>query len=450
MKDLFMNPARSFWQHARGESSHAALPIALLLCCACGQMAVDDRDDSVAAHASAQATSAMAPRASQASGRESSAARALSKHESLPDEEFLNGADAFNRVRETLAQNYYAEGVGEDDLYRAATAGMLEKLEPSLAKYNQLLTPREVAEMKNDLKGEVVGVGVQISFDGPSGYADVLGALPGSPAERAGLRAGDKIVTVNGKLYKGMQLTDVIADIRGKVGDSVTLSVLRADQLMPFALVREKVEYDQAEFGMLPDAIGYVRVPSFNDKTPGAVRAALVELERSGARALVLDLRASPGGMFERALETAELFVEKGTRLVVLKSRGTNEPRVAAGNPILGRVPLVVLVNGETSSSSEYLAALLREHRKARVVGTRTRGKWSVQALEDLPNGYAFKYTMSMLETPAGKNYEGVGLAPDIEVALDETSYKRAARAKLDERLPLDTQLRTARELVLR
>jgi carboxyl-terminal processing protease len=369
----------------------------------------------------------------------------------VPVEKFKDGAKAFAQVRDALLKSYYAEGIDEDALYRAATAGMLERLEPRMKKYNKLLPPREIAEIKNDLKGELVGVGVQIDFDEKSGYADVLGTLPRSPSEKAGILVGDKIVTVNGKLYKGMQRKDVIADIRGKPGEPVTLSVLRGDKLLSFTIVRDKIAYDSPIHAMLPDALGYVRIPSFTDKTPAEVRAGLEELEKGGARALVVDLRHSPGGSFERAVETAELLVPEGAPIVVVKARGKpDDTRVSKGKPVLGAVPVTVLVDSATSSGAEFLAGALSESRHARLVGMRTHGKWSVQSLDDLPNGFAYKYTVGLFQTPSGKSYEGIGIAPDVESSMDESLLARANAAKPEERLALDAQLRTAKELLAR
>jgi carboxyl-terminal processing protease len=328
---------------------------------------------------------------------------------------------------------------------------MLENLEPRLRKYNKLLSPRDNAELKNDLKGEVVGIGVQISFDEKSGYADVLGTIARSPSERAGLLAGDKIVTVNGKLYKGMKLTDVVSDIRGKSGDSVTLSVLRGDKLQSFTIVRDKIAFDNPASAVLPDKLGYLRIPSFTDKTPDVVRAGLEDLEKSGVHGLVVDLRHSPGGSFDRAIETAGLLLPEGSPVVVLKTRAKpDDTRVTKGKPILGDLPAIVLVDGDTASGAEFLAAALQEVRHAKLVGTKTHGKWSVQSLEDLPNGYAYKFTSGVFQTPSGRSFEGTGLAPDLEASMDEATLGRANHAKPDERLGIDSQLRTAKELLVR
>jgi carboxyl-terminal processing protease len=371
--------------------------------------------------------------------------------EELPADRFTNGAKAFADVRDALLKSYYAAGLTEDDLYRAATAGMLEKLEPRMRKYNKLLSPREMREIKNDLKGEVIGIGVQIEFDKTSGYTDVLGTIPGSPAEKAGLVAGDKIVTVNGRLYKGKQLPDVVADIRGKPGEPIALTLLRADKLVDISLVRERVAFDSPTATMLPDKLGYVRIPSFTEKTPASVREGLERLGQEGAQALVVDLRHSPGGSFERALETAELFVPAGAPIVTVRGRDKkDDARASKGAPLLGSLPLAVLVDGETASGAELVAAALHDARHARLVGTRTHGKWSVQSLGDLSNGWAYKYTVGMFQTPSGKSYEGVGVTPDLELTTDEASFTRANAAKPEDRLLVDAPLRTAKELLLR
>ncbi|HEY8074049.1 MAG TPA: S41 family peptidase [Labilithrix sp.] len=368
-----------------------------------------------------------------------------------PAEAFGDGARAFAKVKESLLQNYYAEGLTEDDVYRAATAGMLERLDPKMKKWNKLLAPREIAELRNDLKGEVVGIGVSIKLDPHTGYAEVLAALPGSPAEKAGLVSGDMIVTVNGKLYKGMRLRDVVADIRGKAGEPVKVSVLRGAEMKTFDVVRGRVAYDRPSSLVFADHTGYLRIPGFNEQTPGAARAELESLEKQGATALVLDLRANPGGSFDAAVASAELFLPERAPIVTLKRRGKPEEKnLARGGAILANVPLAVLVDGATASGAEFVTAALAEDRHARVVGEPTKGKWSVQTIDELSNGWAFKYTVSLFKTPSGKSYEGTGLAPDVEVAMDERVLARAnAAATPEERLDLDMQLRTAKGLLV-
>jgi carboxyl-terminal processing protease len=202
----------------------------------------------------------------------------------------------------------------------------------------------------------------------------------------------------------------------------------------------------------LVDGIGLVRIPSFNEKTPAAVRAGLEDLDKKGgAKALIVDLRHSPGGSFDRALETAELLLPEGSPIVSLKKKGKpEEVHTSKGKPILGDLPAAVLVDENTASGGELLAAALREERHAKIVGTKTFGKWTVQSLDDLPNGWAYKYTVGLFKTPTGKSYEGVGLTPDLDVAMAEEALTKANHAKPEERAAIDVQFRTAKEVLLR
>jgi len=423
---------------------HLVVPLFVVLAVVnCGQTATQDRTTTKPAPAAPGSSSATAPPVPVADDDDNATATA---------DKFTRGAAAFATVKDTLLKNYYADGITEDDLYRAATAGMLEKLDPKMKKWNQLLTTTEMAELRNDLKGELVGIGAQISFDSPSGYADVQSVLPGSASERAGLVGGDKIVTVNGKLYKGMSVIDVVNDIRGEVGDPVTLSILRADKLLSFTITRERVVFDHASHILLADGLGYLQIPSFTEQTPAQVREALEDLAKQGPKALVLDLRQCPGGSFDSAVATGELLLPDGAGIVTLKKNGKDEEKHFAGKgkSILTSLPLAVLVSNATSSGAEFLTAALQEGRHARVIGKPTHGKWSVQSLNDLPNGYAFKYTVSLFKTPSGRSFEGTGLLPELEVAMDEKELARANAAKPADRLAQDVQLRTAKELLLR
>ena len=424
--------------------THASIA-ALLVLFACGDTVTDTQPQTHPPPASSANTAA------QNENTQPHAPVQSAPDDELSKEPYKNGAASFNQVREALVKSYYADGLTEDDMYRAATAGMLEKLEPRMKKYNKLLSPQEIAEVKNDLKGEVVGVGLQINFDEKSGYADILGVIPGSPGEKGGLLAGDKVVTVDGKLYKGMTLKDVVADIRGKAGTLVTLSVLRADKLLTFKVTRDRLAYDTPSVTFL-DGIGYVRIPSFTEKTPAAVRAGLEDIEKKGgAKALIIDLRHSPGGSFDRALETAELLVPEGSPIVSLKKKGkADEVFSSKGKPVLGDLPAAVLVDEKTASGGELMAAALREQRHAKLVGAHTFGKWSVQSLDDLPNGWAYKYTLGLFKTPSGKSYEGTGMPVDVDVAMAEDALGKANLAKPEDRATIDVQFRTARELLLR
>jgi carboxyl-terminal processing protease len=180
------------------------------------------------------------------------------------------------------------------------------------------------------------------------------------------------------------------------------------------------------------------------------VRSLLEDLAKKAPRALVVDLRENQGGSFEDAVAVAELMLPSGAPIVKVVKRGGKEEAFAAkGGGILASIPCAVLVNGETSSGAEFVAAALRESRHAQIVGTKTFGKWSVQTIEDLSNGYAIKYTVSQFRAPSGRSFEGSGLTPDVEVALDHKACENALRIEdAEKRLAADPQLRTATVLL--
>jgi len=259
----------------------------------------------------------------------------------------------------------------------------------------------------------------------------------------------DKIVTVNGRLYRGLTLNDAVADIRGKAGETVTLSVLRGDKLVSVPLVRQKVTFDQVGHMMASGGVGYVEIPGFNARTPEALRGALGDLVSRGARALVVDLRHSPGGSFDDAVAAVGELVPSGSTVVSLNKRGKVEPIVAKTLPVMLDTPVAVLVDHQTASSAELVTAALQEIRHATVIGSRTQGKWTVQRVDDLSNGYAIKYTVARFTTPAGKSYEGTGMTPDVEVdQSDDATLRARGETDLPRRLAEDAPLRTAMAIV--
>jgi carboxyl-terminal processing protease len=376
----------------------------------------------------------------------------VSKHEcddkppSVASEPFNGGERAFQTTRRALLDAYYAEGLTEDDLYRAAVAGMLERVDPSMHKWNKLLSPREVGELHSEIQGEIVGVGVMIAFSDETGRATVIGVVPGSPAERAALGAGDEIISVDGKLYKGKTAMDMSGDIRGKAGDVVSLTVLRGDKLETVPIRREAVALESVVRSSLGDGVGYVHIWSFSDRTPTLLATALDALSAEGARSLVVDLRGNGGGSFDGAVASAGLLLPAGATVTTLERRGgKSEARLAKGGPKLADVPMVVLVDHGTASGAELVASALVQGRKAQLVGRPTLGKWSVQTLEPLENGYAIKFTTSLFTAATGKLPPGVGLTPDVDVDADEgETAKAGAITDPVRRLAADVQLRAA------
>ncbi len=366
--------------------------------------------------------------------------------DAVAPEKFTEGAKAFASVRDDLLKEYYAAGFTEDDLYRAATQGMLERLDPKMKKWNKLLPPDELATLRSDLKGEFVGIGSQIRFDESTGYADVLAVMPGTPSAKVGILAGDKIVSINGQLYRGKKLRDVMADLRGKVGETVAVSILRADKLLPFSIRREMVSYDSVMPLVLAD-VGYLRVRSFSGKTVPMLRAALDDFATKNVRSLVVDLRDNQGGLFDEAVASADVLLPAGTPIVNIKRRDQKTETRSSKNEhvVLGQLPMAVLVDRETSSGAEFLTAALQEGRHAPVIGGRTLGKWSLQTVKDLSNGYSVKFTVGLFASPSGRSFDGMGMLPDVEVTMDEGQLRRALVITDPEpRFAADPQLRTA------
>jgi carboxyl-terminal processing protease len=367
-----------------------------------------------------------------------------------PLPKFDDAAETFRMVKQELLDGYYRDDVTEADLYRAAVQGMLANVDPALKPYNRLLSPVEYGELQIDLKGQVVGIGVMLKLESDTGLALVLGVLPGSPAERSGLREGDRILSVDGKSLKGLKLVDIVQILRGREGESVSLSVLHDAQVSSKTIRRERVVWDSVHHQRFPGDIEVLSIGEFSERTPEALRRALKDVASSPPKGLVIDLRGNHGGLLEQALDAAKLLLPHGSPIAQLVRRGKNvEQRIADAEPLLQPLPTVVLVNGNTMSSAELVAAALREGLHAPVIGSKTKGKWSVQELKELPNHFVLKYTVAVFRSPGGQSYEGTGLPPDVEVAMDDDALEKAEHLhEPAERLAADVQLRSAVNLL--
>jgi carboxyl-terminal processing protease len=358
---------------------------------------------------------------------------------------FKDGKRALEVVKETLLKRYDATDLAEDDLYRAAARGMLEYAGRPKSRYDELLTPAAVEDLERELGAEVPGIGYHYDWDGERGQVLVRSIVPGSPAEKAGLRAGDVVLRQGGRLIKGMTLAE-FKSYGGPAGKPVDLTVLREDQIVKLTITRAMIAFDDVVAARFGDA-GYMRIDSFSQKTGNKVRAAADAFARAGVRALVVDLRDNAGGAFDGALGAAGALLPASTPIGFLVARGKEEKLEAkAGAPL--DVPLAVLVNDQTAAGAELLAAALAETKHAKLVGVRTRGKWTVQNMDPLPNGYAMKYTSAHLLTAARKSYEAKGIAPDVEVAQKDDLPLAFGVTDPERRLLIDPALKTALEIV--
>jgi carboxyl-terminal processing protease len=321
-------------------------------------------------------------------------------------------ARLFAEVYEHIKRDY-VDRVSDQKLMDAAIRGMVSSLDP----HSAYLDSEEFEETRLSTMGSYPGVGIEVAADGS--MVKILHAIQGSPAEQAGLRAGDEIVAIDGKAV-GSDVSGAIEHMRGVSGSTVTLTIRRAGTLglLNFALKRANVEVRSVSYQMLTPGYGYVRIEEFTDTTPDEVNAAISSLQsdnNAGLRGLVLDLRDNPGGVLESGVAVADDFLNEG---VILTAQGrTPDARFemdATPGDLMNGAPIVVLVNGGTASAAEIVSAALKDHGRALLIGHRTYGKGTVQTVIPLQYGGAVKLTTSRYFTPSGGSVQGKGIIPDI------------------------------------
>ena len=361
---------------------------------------------------------------------------------------FADGEAAFRAVKALLASQYADDQLTDEDLWRGAISGMLKAA--GGRKWDELMSPEEIADMETSLNGELVGIGVQLKIDPDA--VTILRPLTGSPAEKAGVHPGDRILKVDGRSLRGPQMEDVLHTVRGKSGTRVSLTLLREDDVVTVNVTRAPLQIPTVWRMSLANNVELVGVRSFNEKTPALLRGALEQAKAVHPRALVLDLRDNAGGLFERLIDSAGLLLPRGTVVVREIERGGREKEIrTSGEPVLRDVPTVVLVADCTASSAEILAGALRDQVGARLVGGRTAGKWNVQKVEKLPNGWAVKYTIGVFKTPKGQAPDGKGIDPDVPVVMDAAAIERAVViTEPAARVQADAHLRAALALLVR
>ena len=310
----------------------------------------------------------------------------------------------------------YVDPVAPGALEQAAVEGMVESLDP----HSSFLDSTEFDEMRVTTAGRYTGVGIEVTE--ADGSIVVVAPIEGSPAERAGVRAGDVLVEVDGVAVQPGKLDAAIDRMRGLSGSSVRLILARKNEPEPlrFDLERSEVHVRTVRSEPLPGRYGYVRISHFSDSTPGDFDAAVLALQsaESPLRGLVLDLRNNPGGVLESAVGVADSILESG--MIVRADGRTAESRFeldATEGDLLAGAPVVVLVDRGSASGAEIVAGALRDHGRATLMGERTFGKGSVQTVMPLSNGEALKLTTSRYFTPSGRSIQERGIEPDVRIA---------------------------------
>ena len=324
------------------------------------------------------------------------------------------------RTMEMLRARYVdSDKVSYGKLFDHAMQGMISALDP----YSDYETPREFSRQQIRRTGELVGIGAMAVK--PEGRpVTLIRILPGTPAERSGLKPGDQIVAIDGEKIHKLNLTGALKKLRGLPGTTVKLQIRRNEQDLQLTLIRRKVQTPSVVPGsvrLIHGKIGYLKLTSFTAVTPREVEAALKKLHALKAQAIIVDLRYNPGGSVDAGVKTASFFLPPGK--VVFRAKARNKE---SEKTILSRnsafcdtvTPLLLLTNEYTASCSEILAGALQDHKRARLLGVRTFGKGTILHVVPVPGGGAVRYAAAHYVTPGGRVIEKKGLIPDMEVRL--------------------------------
>ena len=309
---------------------------------------------------------------------------------------------------------YYLGEVTDEQLFEGAYKGLFNALDP----YSNYLNPDEFKSLTIGTAESFGGVGIQLGV--MDGKIIVIAPIIGAPAHRAGVKAGDEIVSVDNTNVRGMNFDRAINMIQGKPGTRVILGIQRNEhkEVLYFEIIRELITANSAQAYIIADNIGYIGLSQFNQKAGEAISKALKEFAGQNVKGIVLDLRNNPGGLLEEAVNVAEHFVPKGP-IVHIEHKNKRIQSYLSETPKLG-IPLVVLVNEGSASASEIVAGAIQDTKSGTIIGTKTFGKGTVQNLLPLNSGGAIKLTVANYMTPSKKKINGIGITPDIIIENHE------------------------------
>jgi len=339
----------------------------------------------------------------------------------LPIEELRTFTDVFGRIK-----NDYVEEVEDSELLENAIRGMLSGLDPHSAYRDR----EQFKELQVGTTGEFGGLGIEVGME--DGFVKVIAPIDDTPAQRAGVQAGDLIIRLDDTPVKGLTLNEAVKIMRGKPGTILRLTIVRegVEKPLKISIKRAIIKVRSVKNRMLEDGFGYVRISQFQSKTAENMVSAVEELKKQAGgslKGMVLDLRNNPGGVLNGAVAVSDAFLRKG--LIVYTEGRVNDSRLrfnATPDDVLDSAPLVVLVNQGSASASEIVSGALQDHSRAIIVGTRTFGKGSVQTILPLSNGTAVKLTTARYFTPSGRSIQAEGIKPDIE--LDQVRVSAVER----------------------
>ena len=329
--------------------------------------------------------------------------------ESLPLEDLRTFTEVFAKIK-----NDYVEPIDDKTLLENAIRGMLSGLDP----HSTYLVPDDYQDLQAGTSGEFGGLGIEVGME--DGFVKVIAPIDDTPAQRAGVEAGDLIIRLDDVPVKGMALPDAVNVMRGKPGTDIVLTIVRegTDRPIRITITRDVIQVTSVRSRPLEPGYGYVRISQFQTRTGESLREAVDKLRGEAddtLKGLVLDLRNNPGGVLSAAVAVSDAFLDSGT-IVYTEGRMDDAELTfsAKGSDILDGVPIVVLVNGGSASASEIVAGALQDHRRAVIMGEKTFGKGSVQTILPMDNGSALKLTTARYYTPSGTSIQARGIVPDI------------------------------------
>ena len=337
----------------------------------------------------------------------------------LPLEDLRTFTEVFAKIK-----NDFVEPVEDKALLENAIRGMLAGLDP----HSAYLVPNDYQELQEGTSGEFGGLGIEVGME--DGFVKVIAPIDDTPAQRAGVEAGDLVIRLDDTPVKGMTLQDAVKVMRGEPGTDIVLTIVREelDRPIRITITRDVIRVTSVRSRSLEPGYGYVRISQFQLRTGESLREAIGKLREDagddGLKGLVLDLRNNPGGVLNAAVSVSDAFLDEGT-IVYTEGRMENAKLTfsAKGSDILDGTPLVVLVNAGSASASEIVAGALQDHRRAVIMGEKTFGKGSVQTILPLGNGSALKLTTARYYTPSGTSIQARGIVPDI--TLDRVRVSR-------------------------
>ena len=339
-----------------------------------------------------------------------------------------------------IIDKYFLGNVDEEKLKEGAIKGYIEGLDD---QYTEYISKDDMKDYLEDTTGNFVGIGIYMTKDTSANKIMVLSPIKGSPAEKAGILPGDYIISVDGVTYTADDMSVAVNKIKGEVGSSVKIEILRNSETKTFEIKRENIKVNPVEGKVLENNIGYIEFSSFDEGTADDFKAKYEELAKKGIKSLVIDLRNNGGGIVSEALQIADYILDKDDVVLYEVDKNNKEEIEKSENAPIINMPIVLLTNGNTASSSEILAGALKDHGKAKIVGTKTYGKGVIQQLLTLPDGSGLKITSEEYLTPNKTKINKIGIEPDEKVELPD-SVKNVLTVEQKD----DTQLQKAIEIL--